>query len=84
MWTEDTIDWTREWKQQIRTEARQHALAEYRALLVRQTKKRFGEAYATALAPLLKSIENQERLADIGEWIVDCDNGDELLARIQA
>jgi flagellar biosynthesis/type III secretory pathway protein FliH len=88
---EDTLDWTRQWKQQGREEGRQEGLdqgfkqglAAERALLLRQAGKRFGAACAQTLAPLLEPIDDQERLAEVGEWIVTCDTAEVFLARLQ-
>ena len=88
---EDTLDWTRQWKQQGREEGRQEGLqqdlqqelADERALLLRLVGKRFGAACAQTLAPLLEPIDDQERLAEVGEWIVTCDTAEAFLARLQ-
>ena len=58
-------------------------LAAERALLLRQARKRFGEACAQALAPLLETRENPEELAEVGEWLVTYDTGEALLARVR-
>jgi len=96
MLAERVMEWTREWKQEGLEEglekgrqegkAEEHlrSLAHERALLVRQTKKRFGEDCAQSLAPLLESIAEQERLDEIGEWIVEVDTAESLLAKVQA
>jgi hypothetical protein len=56
-------------------------LAAARALLLRQTRKRFGEACAEALTPLLEIRNTPEELPVIGEWIVTYDTGEALLAK---
>jgi hypothetical protein len=53
-------------------------------LLVRLAARRFGAGTAQRLSALLLRIEDPDRLADVGEWIVDCPGGDELLARAAA
>ena len=30
----------------------------------------------------LKSCQHPERLGEVGEWLLDCDSGEELLARV--
>ena len=55
-----------------------------RALLCRMTASRFGAATAERLAELLAPITNAERLADIGDWLVQCDTGADFLARVGA
>ena len=91
MLAEQVIEWTQQWqeegrrkgRQEGRAEERQRALAMARALLLRQTRQRFDPACAQALAPLLESMEEAERLADIGAWIVACQTGEELLAQVR-
>ena len=55
-----------------------------RALLCRMTVSRFGVATAERLAELLAPITDAERLADIGDWLVQCDTGANFLARVGA
>ena len=55
-----------------------------RALLCRMTASRFGVAIAERLAELLAPITDAERLADIGDWLVQCDTGADFLARVGA
>jgi hypothetical protein len=35
------------------------------------------------LAVLLDRISDPEQLAEIGEWIIDCESGDALLAQLR-
>ena len=64
-------------------EARRAILAAERVLLLRQTQKRFGDAWAKALVPLLEKRRTQEELAEVGGWIVTYDTGEAFLARVQ-
>jgi hypothetical protein len=92
MVAERVQEWTQQWKeeglreglQQGRAEERRRALAEERALLLRLARRRFEDACAQYLAPLLEGQEAAEVLGDIGEWLVTCDSGAALLARVQA
>ena len=43
-----------------------------------------GVATAERLAELLAPITDAERLADIGDWLVQCDTGADFLARMGA
>ena len=61
----------------------EQGLERERQLLVRQARRKFGTDAAESLAGLLAGIDDPERLQDVGEWIVDCDIGSELLARLQ-
>ena len=53
-----------------------------RKLLLRQARIRFGEALARSLATRLEAIADADRLEEIGEWLLVCDSGDALLARL--
>ena len=52
-----------------------------RRLLRVQAARRFGNGTAGRLAPLLADIGDPEGLERVGEWIVDCADGEELIAR---
>ncbi len=74
------------------TEWRQAALAEghaagrseglhegERALLRRQAARRFGAQAGDALAKLMAGEQDAERLAELGDLVLDCESGEELL-----
>ena len=86
MLAERVIEWTQQWKEEGLREGRreglQEGLAAERALLTRQARRRFGEACAEALAPLLERCAETEVLAEVGEWIVTCDSAEALLDRV--
>lgn len=65
-----------------RMQERLRALNTERALLRRLAVRRFDENTAEQLAALLQPIADTEQLAEIGEWIIVCDTGDELLAQV--
>ena len=73
----DDTPWLRMERQESRAEGE-------RALLVRQAARRFGAAAAERLAALLPRIDDPDRLAEAGDWIVDCATDAELLARVEA
>ena len=54
-----------------------------RALLRRLAERRFGPATAGQLAGRLAAITDVEQFALVGDWIMDCDSGDALLALVQ-
>ena len=58
--------------------------AEERALLCRQAAARFGTDTAERLSGVLAGIADPERLADVGEWLVRCETGEELLVRTES
>ena len=89
-------DRVRAWREADREQGREQGRAEgveqgraegveqERALLLRQAERKFGADAAGRLAALLAGIEDTERLADVGEWIIDCASGDELIARLES
>ena len=54
-----------------------------RQLLRRLTERKFGAVTAGRLAGLLAGIGDPRRLQDVGEWIIDCAEGKELIARLE-
>ena len=60
----------------------ERGLSHERALLRRQAISRFGPDTARRLSEMLAEIAAPNRLAEIGEWLVRCDTGDEFLARV--
>ena len=77
----DDTPWLRMERQESRAEGRAEG---ERALLVRQTARRFGAGTAERLATLLLRIEGPDSLAEISDWLLDCDAGAELLDRVEA
>ena len=47
------------------------------------TARRFGADTARHLGSLLADIKDSERLSRVGDWIMDCATGPELLDRLQ-
>ena len=82
----------RELKEQWRRECRAEGWAEGRAagraegrasLLCRQAKLKFGAKTAEELRRLLGDMRDLKQLALVGDWIIDCSNGAELLAKVR-
>ena len=48
---------------------------------VSQVARRFDTRTAERLAELLADVDDAARLADVGDWIVDCATGDEMPER---
>lgn len=78
---ERVAEWPKQWVREGVEQGLEQGLAHERALLRRQAVSRFGEDTAGRLAEALAQITDPERLADVGEWLVRCDTGAELLAR---
>ena len=55
-----------------------------RTLLLRQVARKFGAGADERLASLLADIADTDLLATIGDWIIDCDTLEEVVARLAA
>ena len=78
MLEEQVQEWTRQWFEEGREEGREQG---QRALLRRQAAWKFDAETAERLSDLLNGLSNPERLAEVGEWIIECETGAELLER---
>ena len=67
---------------QGREQGREQGIAREKALLCRLAARKFGPEAAARLAASLAGVTDAERLAEAGEWIVDCTTSAELLARV--
>ena len=56
--------------------------AEERALLCRLAARKFDDAAAQRLSAVLAEVADPDRLAQVGDWIIECGTADELLARV--
>ena len=81
---ERVAEWPKPYIRQGREEGigigREEGIAHERQLLRRQAAARFGAPTADRLADVLADESDPERLAELGEAIVRCATGDELLA----
>ncbi len=68
-------EWEAEWHRQ----GLERGLAAERDLLCRQAARKFGAATGEALVRHLAGISDPDRLAVIGERIIDCGTGAELI-----
>ena len=66
-----------------RAEGRAEGLEFERRLLESQASRRFGAAAGERLSALLAGVSEPERLAAVGDAIIDCGTGAELLAAAQ-
>ena len=89
---ERTITWTEKWKANYIAEGRAAGLAEGRAaglaegrvgLLVSMTRQRFGETVASTVSGLLGSVRTESVLEQVGTWLLTCETGDALIAKIR-
>ena len=72
-------EWEAEWHRQGFEQGIEQGLAAERELLRRLATRKFGAAAGDALVRHLADISDPDRLARIGERIVDCGTGAELL-----
>ena len=64
---------------QGRMEGRTEGIEHYRHSLARQASRRFGASAGERLSALLAGISEPEQLAAVGDAIIDCETGAELL-----
>ena len=76
--------WQDFYRAEGREEVREKAREEARALLLRQASRRFGADAGAPLAVFLKSVDDSVKLAEVGDWIVDCATAAELIERLEA
>ena len=74
--------WVQEGLERGLEQGLERGLEHERALLRRMAASRFGAAVAMRLSGTLARIADPERLAEVGEWLVRCDTGEEFLARV--
>ena len=75
----------KEWPRQWLEEGRAKGLAEGRAeVMRRQAARKFDAVTAERLAGRLLEIADPERMAEVGEWLIECEHGDELLDRVES
>ena len=51
--------------------------------LVSMARQRFGEAVASTMAALLESVRTESALDEVGTWLLTCETGDALIAKIR-
>ena len=72
------------WSVQLLEEGRAKGLAEGRTeVMRRQAARKFDAETAERLARRLAEIADPERVGEVGEWLIECEDGDELLERVE-
>ena len=82
MLAEQVREWTEEWVEEGREQGIAQGRAEERALLCRQVERKFDAATARCLAAALGGVADPDRLAQVGDWIIECGTASDLLARV--
>ena len=89
MLAERMKEWTEQWLREGREQGLELGLergiergrAEERALLCRQASRKFDAETGARLSGLLERLTDPERLAEVGDWVIECGTGAELLDR---
>ena len=83
---ERVSQWPRQWLEQGIEQGRAQGIEEgrvrERALLCRQAARKFGDDTSERLAAALAGVTDPDRLALVGDWIIECATAAELLARV--
>ena len=80
MMNEAVNDWTAPWREEGRAEGRAQGQTE---VMRRMAARKFDAGTAQRLAERLAEIADPERVAEIGEWLIECEHGDELIQRVE-
>ena len=92
IWKEGWIEgWKEGWKEgwaEGRAEGRAEGWAKGRIqdqadVMHLLAARKFDAATAERLAGRLAEIADPARMEEIGEWLIECEHGDELLARVE-
>jgi hypothetical protein len=84
MLAETVQEWTAEWVEQGREQGIQQGVQQgQRVLLCQLAARKFDAATGERLAALLDGVADSDRLAQIGDWIIECEAPDALLARFE-
>ena len=82
-WTEDRTmlyetvqEWTVQWLAEGRAEGRAEVMR-------RQAARKFDAMTANRLAEELERVHDPERVVEVGEWLIECGSGEELLDRVK-
>ena len=82
MLAEQVREWTEEWVEEGREQGIAQGRAEERALLCRLAERKFDADTARRLAAALEVVADPNRLAQVGDWIIECATAADLLARV--
>ena len=75
--------WDR-WDAKVRAEGVEQGQAAGRVRLGRQAALRFGAGTGKRLLELLEGLAAVEALDQVGDWIIECGTGEDLLSRVSA
>ena len=89
MLAERVKEWTEQWRREGLQRGLEQGLeqglekgrAEKRALLCRMTARKFDAATAEGLSGLLEGVMDLDQLTEVGDWVIECDTGADLIER---
>ena len=84
MLAETAKEWTEQWFAEGLQEGLQQGLEHQRSMALRQARLKFDGAVAERLSPILDRIADPAALTKVGDWVIQCRNGAELLSRAEA
>ena len=83
MLAETVQEWTAEWVEQGREQGLQQGVQQgQRVLLCRQAARKFDAAAGERLAAALEGVADSDRLAQVGDWIIECETAADLFRRL--
>ena len=74
--------WMKQGEQRGMQQGMQQALEHERAVILRFASSKFKATADKPLSAFLSRIQDPDRLAEVADWIIECDQTEELLARI--
>ena len=91
MLAETVREWTEQWVEQGRAQGieqgieqgRAQGIEQGRALLCRQAARKFDAVAGQQLAAALAEVTDPDRLAEVGDWIIECGTAAELFAPLR-
>ena len=88
MLAERAKQWTEQWFAEGREMGLREGLEQgleqgRRDMAVRLARLKFGDAAAERLSPLLDRVADPAALAEVGDWVIQCGDAAELLARTE-
>ena len=84
MLAERAKEWTEQWFAEGRENGLEEGLEHQRDMAVRMARLKFGDAAAERLSPVLRHIADPAALAEVGDWVIQCRDGTELLSHAEA
>ena len=81
--SEGLLDYYTERRREYQETYREEGREEGRRMLLRIAERKFGDETGERLAPLLVGV-GTEYMPTVGELVIDCATGEELIARVES